>query len=221
MGIILRHVNKNFGMPPTRVLRDINLEIKDGEFVSITGRSGSGKSTLLYILSTLDVPSTGQVEIAGHDVVAMTSRELHQFRNSHVGFVFQFHHLLPELTVLENVLLPARKSKRSDERRPYAMALLEQFGIANKAKSFPRQISGGESQRAALARALVMQPHYVFADEPTGNLDSANADTVMQIFARMNKEQNTTIVMVTHDLDYASLATRQINMVDGILATHP
>lgn len=218
MGITLHQVTKDFGQPPTQVLKDINLTINDGEFISITGRSGSGKSTLLYILSTLDVPSSGYVEISGHDVVTMTSRELHQFRNLHVGFVFQFHHLLPELTVLENVLLPARKSKRSIERHSYALALLEQFGIANKADSFPRQISGGESQRAALARALVMQPQYIFADEPTGNLDSANGDTVLQIFSRINKEQQTTIVMVTHDLEYAALATRQINMVDGRLA---
>jgi putative ABC transport system ATP-binding protein/lipoprotein-releasing system ATP-binding protein len=153
--------------------------------------------------------------IDGRDIQAMDSRELHRFRNEYMGFVFQFHYLLPELTALENVLMPAIKLKQENERRDYGISLLKDFGLAGKEQRFPSQLSGGEQQRVALARALVMNPKYVFADEPTGNLDTYNGEVVMNIFRRLNKENKTVIIYVTHDLDFAAYAERQIVLVDG------
>lgn len=187
-----------------RVLRGITLDIQEGEFVAVTGRSGSGKSTLLYLLSSLDRPSEGGVEIDGADLSLLTGDSLSRFRNEKIGFVFQFHFLLSELTALENVLMPARKTGRQTERAPYARRLLEQFGLGDKTHRLPRQLSGGESQRLAIARALVMEPRYLFADEPTGSLDSINSDLVIQLLRDSNKSLGTTIVMVTHDPDYAT-----------------
>lgn len=217
MSIIAKNITKEFGTPPVKVLQDIDLEIQDGEFVALTGKSGSGKSTLLYIISSLDYPSSGTVIINDREVSAMGEDEIHQFRNRHVGFVFQFHHLLPELTTFDNVILPARKTgqHRNKERIEYVMSVLEKFGIADRAKRLPSQLSGGERQRVALARALSMEPDHIFADEPTGNLDSKNGQIVMDLFKRINKEKKTTIIMVTHDLDFASIARRQIVLVDG------
>lgn len=215
MALIIKDVTKSFGEPPQLILKGISEEIKDGEMVSITGRSGSGKSTLLYIMSSLDRPTAGTVEIDGVQISKMNSVELHHFRNMKMGFVFQFHYLLPELTALENVLMPAMKSKVHAEKRDFALELLRQFEIENKADSFPSQLSGGEQQRVAIARALIMKPRYLFADEPTGNLDSVNGANVMAIFKRINQENGTTILYVTHDQEFASLASRKINMVDG------
>jgi putative ABC transport system ATP-binding protein/lipoprotein-releasing system ATP-binding protein len=215
VSIIASHVGKVIGQPPTRVLQDISLEIRDGEFIALTGRSGSGKSTLLYLLSSLDTTYEGSIEIDGRELKQMTEEELAVFRNRNMGFVFQFHYLLAELSALENVLMPARKAKSEDERRERAVSLLAQFGLGEKLHRLPRELSGGEQQRVAIARALVMDPRYLFADEPTGNLDSVSGEMVMQIIRNLNEKLGMTIVMVTHDPDFANLAKRKIHLSDG------
>lgn len=215
MGIVVTDITKSFGDPPTYALNGITLKIEEGEFVSLSGKSGSGKSTLLYILSSLDNPSKGQVQISGRDVISMSSDDLYEFRNQKMGFIFQFHYLIGELTTLENVLMPARKFQQETEKLPEARALLEQFDLHEKASRYPRQLSGGEQQRVAIARALLMKPKYLFADEPTGSLDTANAEKVMTIIKEVNKAQGTTVVLVTHDPDYAAMAPRQIHLADG------
>lgn len=219
MSIVARGLIKEFGTPPARILHGIDLEIRSGEFVSITGRSGSGKSTLLYLLSSLDLPSAGQTVIDGHDTSAMTVDAIHELRNAAIGFVFQFHYLLPELTALENVLLPPRRHKRDQERAPYARLLLDSFGLKGFEHKRPSQLSGGEQQRVAIARALIMEPKYIFADEPTGNLDTQNGQIVMDILKRANRERNATIVLVTHEPDFAAMAQREIYLVDGRIST--
>lgn len=216
--ISVEAVTKSFGNPPSEVIRGVSFAVKDGEFASLTGKSGSGKSTLLYIVSTLDAPTTGSVIIDGLNVSEMAPRELHEFRNRNMGFVFQFHYLLPEFTALENVLMPARKAGVMAEKRAYAEHLLEKFDLKGKMGSRPGQLSGGQAQRVAIARALLMRPKYIFADEPTGSLDSTNAGIVMDIFKRINKEEKCTIIYVTHDPDFAKLAKRRISLVDGALA---
>lgn len=215
MTIIANHIIKEFGEPPTRVIQGIDLHIDDGEFVSISGRSGSGKSTLLYLLSTLDEPSYGNITLDGKDPKQMSVDELHNFRNQHLGFVFQFHYLLPELSALENVLLPARRHGRHLEKEDYARELFETFDIADKIDKLPSQISGGEQQRVAIARAMIMNPRYLFADEPTGSLDTKNGDIVMDILIRANSERGTTLVLVTHEEEYAAMANREVLLVDG------
>jgi ABC-type lipoprotein export system ATPase subunit len=206
---------KSFGEPATLAIRDVTLSIKKGEFVSLTGRSGSGKSTLLYMLSGLDTPSSGKVYLEGKDLFRMESKEAHSFRNKNIGFVFQFHYLLPELSAIENILMPTRKIGEEGKKRDYARSLLKDFGLEHCKDKYPSQMSGGEQQRAAIARALIMEPGLIFADEPTGNLDTANGDKTMEIFKQRNKENGTTILYVTHDPEYAALADRRINMVDG------
>jgi ABC-type lipoprotein export system ATPase subunit len=217
MSIALEHVGKAFGTPPVRILSNISLKIPDGQFVSLTGRSGAGKSSLLYVISTLDNPTEGRVLISDKDTSTMTSKELHWFRNVKMGFVFQFHYLIAELTVLENILVPTLKLHQEIERRPRAENLIEQFGLSEKIHRYPRQLSGGEMQRVALARALIMQPQYLFADEPTGALDTVNAETVIKILKECNKTDGTTVIMVTHDPDFANMAQRQIRLADGKL----
>ncbi|HEY8272540.1 MAG TPA: ABC transporter ATP-binding protein [Pseudobdellovibrionaceae bacterium] len=217
MSISIREIKKSFGFNATPILKGISAEIETGEMVSITGRSGSGKSTLLYIISSLDRPTSGDVLIDDKSLLLMNSKDLHQFRNQKMGFVFQFHHLLPELTAVENVLMPALKTKSAEQHRQFAMELLEEFGLKDRMNHLPSQLSGGEQQRVAVARALVMQPTYLFADEPTGNLDSVNGLLVMGLFKRINKEQGTTIIYVTHDQEFARMSSHQINLVDGSL----
>ena len=217
MSILMKNITKSFGEPPTHILKGISGEIKDGEMVAITGRSGSGKSTLLYIISSLDKPSSGEVIVDNESLTKMTSKEIHHFRNLKMGFVFQFHHLLPELNALENILMPTLKEIPKIDRKDFALELLNEFGISNKASSLPSQLSGGEQQRVAIARALIMKPKIIFADEPTGNLDSANGQLVMNLFKRINKERGTTIIYVTHDQQFAQMSSRQINMVDGAI----
>jgi putative ABC transport system ATP-binding protein/lipoprotein-releasing system ATP-binding protein len=219
MAIVIKDLKKSFGEMATPVLKGINATIETGEFVSITGRSGSGKSTLLYIISTLDPPSSGEVEIDGQKLSSLTTAEVHRFRNLKMGFVFQFHHLLPELTAVENVLMPAIKTKVSSQRKSQALELLGEFGIRDKADRLPGQLSGGEQQRVAIARALIMEPSYLFADEPTGNLDSTNAQSVMNLFSRINRERKTTVIFVTHDQEFAKMAPRRIDLVDGQLSS--
>jgi ABC-type lipoprotein export system ATPase subunit len=215
MAIVCKNLVKEFGDPPTRVIHNLDLEIEDGDFIAISGRSGSGKSTLLYLLSTLDSPSSGSISIDDKDVNALSVEELHAFRNTEVGFVFQFHYLLPELTALENVLLPARKTHQHEEKAEHAKSLFQDFDIASKLEKLPSQLSGGEQQRVAIIRALIMQPRYIFADEPTGNLDSVNGEIVMNILKQINKDHNTTLVLVTHEPEYAAMAKREIFLVDG------
>jgi len=218
MSIKIHGLKKWFGEPPTHVLKGIDLTIDDGEFVSIVGRSGSGKSTLLYIMSTLDDPSSGSVFYDNLEASKMTEDAVHDLRNSDLGFVFQFHYLLPELSVLENVLMPARKKHLHLEKEEYAKKLLDEVGLLDKAHKKATAISGGEQQRVAIARALVMKPKYLFADEPTGNLDSVNGDNIMNLFKKINTEMGTTVIYVTHDLDYANMAKRKIELVDGVVS---
>lgn len=213
-----RGIIKEFGAPPQRILHGLDFSIGDGEFVSISGRSGSGKSTLLYIISTLDSPTQGQVIIDKQDISAMSVEEVHHFRNKQVGFVFQFHYLLPELTALENILLPARNLGLMEQKRKMAESLLEELNIPKQRDKLPSQMSGGEQQRVAIARALIMEPRYIFADEPTGNLDTRNAEVVMKILKRVNKELGTTIALVTHEPEFAAQADREIYLIDGKLA---
>ncbi len=212
-----RNIVKSFGEPPLVILKSLNFSIARGEFTGITGRSGSGKSTLLYVMSGLDDLSSGQILLAGRDITGFTGAEMHNFRNRNMGFVFQFHYLLPELTALENILMPARKYHLEQKKRDYALSLMESFEVIHCRDKVPSKMSGGEMQRTAVARALVMQPDILFADEPTGNLDSENGEKVMNIFRRINREQGTTIIMVTHEPDYAAMASRQIHLVDGTI----
>jgi len=205
---------KEFGHPAHQILHGLDFEIQKGEFVSISGRSGSGKSTLLYLISTLDLPTQGTVEIDGHSTTSMSVDEMHAFRNRHVGFIFQFHYLLPELTALENVLLPARNLGLVEQKTNEARELLKTLGIQAQENKFPSQMSGGEQQRVAIARALILKPQYIFADEPTGNLDTENADIVMNILKATN-QQGATICLVTHDPDFSAMAGREIFLVDG------
>lgn len=218
MSIVAKNVGKSIGNPAVQILSDISLEVKEGEFVALTGRSGSGKSTLLYLLSSLDDPSSGSIEIDGSLLKQFSTRELNRFRNENVGFVFQFHYLIAELSALENVLLPAEKLGQAIQRKKLALSLLSDFGLSDKMNRLPRQLSGGEQQRVAIARALVMQPKYIFADEPTGALDSKNGELVMNIMREANESRGAAIILVTHDPDFALIAKRQIHLIDGRLA---
>lgn len=218
MPIVARGAGKSLGRPPARILSGIDLTVADGEFLALTGRSGSGKSTLLYLLSSLDRASQGAVEADGRDYARMSADELSEFRNRRVGFVFQFHYLVSELDALDNALLPARKAGLEAALRPHAASLLERFGLGGKERRLPRELSGGEQQRLAIARSLVMKPKYLFADEPTGSLDTANGDLVMDLIRESNRTLGTTVVMVTHDPDFAALAGRRVALADGRLA---
>ncbi len=215
MGLKLNDIRKSFGTPPVNVLKGISFEIKDGEFVALTGRSGSGKSTLLYVLSSLDPPTSGSLKVDGREMESLAPSDLHQFRNLHMGFVFQFHYLLPELTCLENILMPARKTGRQVELQKDALKLMRDFEVEHVKDKVPGKISGGERQRVAIARALLLKPKYLFADEPTGNLDSASGEKVMKIFEQVNRKHKTTVIMVTHDMGYANRAKRRIGLKDG------
>jgi len=210
-----RGLVKSFGDPPQEVLHGIDLRIEHGEFVALTGKSGSGKSTLLYLLSTLDTPTRGEVLLDGIDASRLGAHEVHALRNRKMGFVFQFHYLLPDLTALENILLPAMKTGENHKRRPRALELLSGFGLSGKADRLPGQLSGGEQQRVAIARALIMSPSLIFADEPTGNLDSQNGEIVMNLLKKINREEGSTLVLITHDEDFAREAARRIELKDG------
>jgi putative ABC transport system ATP-binding protein/lipoprotein-releasing system ATP-binding protein len=211
------HLTKIFPRSTVPALKQVNLEIQDGEFVSLVGRSGSGKSTLLYLLSTLDTPSEGDVFYDDINVKMIPQDEIFKLRNKRIGFVFQFHYLLQELTALENVLLPARKAKELDQRLKLAMNLLDEVGLKGLENRYPSELSGGEQQRVAIARALIMEPTYLFADEPTGNLDSQNGQMIIDLFDKINHEKGTTIIYVTHDKEFAARAKRQISLADGSL----
>ena len=199
-------------------LKGVSLEVARAEIVAIVGASGAGKSTLLQILGTLLQPDSGKVEIAGTDVCSLGEKQLAAFRNRHIGFVFQFHHLLPEFTALENVMMPALIGgidKTEASRR--AAELLEMVGLSNRSEHKPAQMSGGEQQRVAIARALVCRPSVVLADEPTGNLDSANSAEIQRLLVDVRDRFEQTIVMVTHDMALADSVDRKIVMSDGTI----
>jgi len=200
------------------VLKGINLAIQPGEIVSIVGASGAGKSTLLHVLGTLDRPDTGQVILAGEDVFRLNEKELAHFRNNRIGFVFQFHNLLAEFTALENVCLPGFIAG-TDERkvRQRGEELLDILGLKNRKDHLPSQLSGGEQQRTAVARALINSPAIVFADEPSGNLDSHNAEELHKLFFRLRTELGQTFVVVTHSDILATMADRRLIIRDGLM----
>jgi lipoprotein-releasing system ATP-binding protein len=198
------------------VLRGIDLTIDAAEVLAIVGPSGAGKSTLLHCIGTLDLPSRGDIVIAGKVATSMSGRELAALRNKTVGFVFQFHHLLPEFTALENVAMPGMiQGKRLRDMLPRAKALLDEVGLGHRLQHRPGELSGGEQQRVALARALALEPKILLADEPTGNLDSATSDAIHDLFFQINRERGTTIVVVTHNPAFAERMPRVVRMRDG------
>lgn len=212
-----QNLRKSYGS--LEVLRGIDLSIAEGEVVSVVGASGAGKTTLLTILGTLDLADGGSLEIAGQQISSLKPRELAAFRNKHIGFVFQFHHLLPEFTALENVCMPAlvaRTPKAEAESR--AKELLNMLGLAERAEHKPAALSGGEQQRVAVARALINKPAVVFADEPSGNLDSATAQQLHELFFDLRKQLNQTFVIVTHNDALAAKTDRKLVMKDGMLS---
>lgn len=211
-----KNITKHYG--DLQILKGVSLDIAEREIVSIVGSSGAGKTTLLTILGTLDRPSSGEVIIKGESVSALNDKKLAAFRNRHIGFVFQFHHLLPEFTALENVCIPAfiaKTGKRESETR--AMELLDLLGLKNRAGHKPSELSGGEQQRVAVARALINNPSVVFADEPSGNLDTKNAAELHQLFFKLRDQFNQTFVIVTHNTELANMADRTVIMKDGQL----
>ena len=205
-----------FAYDNTQVLKGINLKVEKGEIISIVGASGAGKTTLLHILGTLEKPQKGDYLINNNSVIDLDSNQLAKFRNLEVGFIFQFHNLLAEFTAFENICLPGYISKRKRldvEKR--AMELLEILGISDKKNQKPNQLSGGEQQRIAIARALINSPSIILADEPSGNLDSKNAENLHELFIKLNKELNQTFIIVTHNKHLASMTDRSLEMIDG------
>jgi lipoprotein-releasing system ATP-binding protein len=216
----IRNLVKYFHEPETfQVLKGVSFEVKKGEFLSIVGKSGSGKSTLLYVLSTMDTDYEGTLQINGDLLTGKTQNQLAAFRNEHIGFVFQFHYLLPEFSCLQNVMLPALKlgkySTKEIEHKAYeSLRLLD---IEDQALKSANKLSGGQQQRVAIARALINNPSIIMSDEPTGNLDSKNTQSVLDIFKGLAKENGQTIICVTHDTDFANKTDRTIEMADGLI----
>lgn len=219
--ISARGVTKSYPMGSTRleVLRGIDLDVTPGEALCIVGSSGAGKSTLLHVMGTLDKPTLGKVFFKGTDLSREDDEKLAEFRNKSMGFVFQFHHLMAEFNAIENVMMPCRIAGLSvNESRERAEKLLKMLGLELRMRHFPSELSGGEQQRVAIARALVREPEVLFADEPTGNLDTANAALIQDLFFELKKTLNLTLVVVTHDMTFASKFPRLLRMKDGLWA---
>lgn len=209
-----RAITKSYGK--LQILKGVDLDVSEGEIITIMGASGAGKSTLLHIIGTLDRPDGGAVKLNNIAVNSLSQKKLSAFRNAHIGFIFQFHHLLPEFTALENVCIPAfiaKKGKREAEKR--ASELLELLNLSHRLNHKPEELSGGEQQRVAVARALVNNPSIIMADEPSGNLDSANAESLHNLFADLRDRFKQTFVIVTHNEDLANMGDRKIYMKDG------
>ena len=216
MLLVAKNISKSYGK--LAVLKSVDLSIAASEIIAIVGASGAGKSTLLHLLGTLDKTDTGSIIFDSTDFTKLNDKALSAFRNQHMGFIFQFHHLLPEFTALENVCIPAyiaKENKADADAR--GLKLLTQLGLADRAEHKPSELSGGEQQRVAIARALINNPAIIFADEPTGNLDSNNANEINDLFLKIRKEMGVAIVIVTHNSALASIADRQLHMKDGNL----
>ena len=214
--IEVKNIYKSFG--DLEVLKGVNLSVEKGEIVAIIGKSGAGKTTLLQIIGTLDRPTSGQVLIDGTDVFAMKDREVAAFRNKHIGFIFQFHQLLPEFTALENVCIPAMIAREKESvYMPRAEQLLRDLGLADRMHHKPSELSGGEKQRVAAARALMMAPDIILADEPTGSLDTQNKKELSDLLLKLRQEYGQTILLVTHDKELANIADRIIEIKDGVI----
>lgn len=214
--IQIQDIRKSFGS--LEVLKGVNLEISKGEIVSIIGKSGAGKTTLLQIIGTLDKPDSGKIWINGIDVSLLNDKELADFRNKHIGFIFQFHQLLPEFNALENVMMPAMISSgdwKAAEKR--ATELLKELGLGDRLTHKPNELSGGEKQRVAAARALMMSPDVILADEPSGSLDEENKQELHRLLLQMQKQYGQTIIIVTHDKELAEISDRVIEMRDGLV----
>lgn len=208
------NISKRYGSLP--VLKGVNFSIHAGEVVSIVGSSGAGKSTLLHILGTLDTPDEGEIFFRGENLKSFSNKQLAAFRNKNIGFIFQFHHLLPEFTALENILMPGLlANQKKAELEPRALLLLEKLGLKDRAQHKPAELSGGEAQRVAVARALMNQPQLICADEPSGNLDSEKARELHQLFFDLRKEFNITFLIVTHNEELANMSDRKLLMKDG------
>ena len=213
--LVAKDIWKQYGTVP--VLKGVSLELTKGELVSIVGPSGAGKSTLLYIVSSLEKADKGQVFYEAVAIDQLNNQQLAHFRNTRIGFVFQFHHLLPEFTAIENISIPAWIGKQDKKHvAKKALELLDYLGLADKQDKKPHQLSGGEQQRIAVARALINQPAIIFADEPTGNLDSENAHAMHELFLRLKKELNQSFLIVTHNESLAALCDRTLTMKDGL-----
>jgi len=214
--IVASHISKSFG--PLQVLKDISLEVQKSEIVSIVGASGAGKTTFLHIIGSLDKPDNGTVTIHQNEILKLNDRKLAEFRNKHIGFIFQFHHLLPEFTALENVCIPAfiaHTPKKVAEQK--AMEILNFLGLSDRSSHKPSQLSGGEQQRVAVARALINDPDVILADEPSGNLDSVNARELHKMFFTLREKFGQTFIIVTHNEELATMADRKILMRDGYI----
>ncbi|MBR5854781.1 MAG: ABC transporter ATP-binding protein [Paludibacteraceae bacterium] len=215
--IEVKNIHKSFGT--LEVLKGVDLTVKKGEIVSIIGKSGAGKTTLLQIMGTLDKPDAGSVVIDGVDVFALKEKELADFRNRHIGFIFQFHQLLPEFNALENVMMPAMIARVSEkEAKERAVKLLTELGLVERLTHKPNELSGGEKQRVAAARAMMMSPDVILADEPSGSLDESNKKELHKLLLQMREQYGQTIIIVTHDKELAEISDRVIEMRDGVCA---
>lgn len=215
--LVAKEIKKSFGK--LQILKGVDLSVEKGQIVSIVGASGAGKSTLLHIIGSLSKPDSGRVHINNVDLFNLSSSKLSAFRNQNIGFIFQFHHLLPEFTALENICMPAMIAKRSKKESEFrAMELLEMLGLSHRVNHKPSEMSGGEQQRAAVARALINNPAIILADEPSGNLDSESASDLNQLFLDLRQQLNQTFIIVTHNEALANIADRKVRMKDGVIS---